>query len=81
MKLQQLAVLLDQSTRNHSFQRIAGQNSTASFASYPASMTLVFARWNRRLAHESIPSKLVKKMPTAFDRYRQWHKVSAAFLG
>jgi len=36
MKLQQLAVLLDQSTRNHSFQRIAGQNSTASFASYPA---------------------------------------------
>ena len=25
MKLQQLAVLLDQSTRNHSFQRIAGQ--------------------------------------------------------
>ena len=36
MKLQQLAVLLDQSTRNHSFQRVAGQNSTASVASYPA---------------------------------------------
>jgi hypothetical protein len=25
MKLQQLAVLLDRSTRNHSFQRIVGQ--------------------------------------------------------
>ena len=42
--------------------------------------SLVFARWNRRLAHESIPSKLAKKMPIAFDRYRHWLMLTSASL-
>ena len=42
--------------------------------------SLVFARWNRRLAHESIPSKLVKKMPIAFNRYRQGLVLALAAL-
>ena len=43
--------------------------------------SLVFARWKRRLAHESILTKLAKKMPTAYDRYRQGLIIFAAFLG
>ena len=31
-----------------------------------------FARWNRRLAYDLIPSKLAEKMPAAFDRYRHF---------
>ena len=37
MKLQQLAVLLNQSTRNYSYPKDSGvKNSTASVVSYPA---------------------------------------------
>ena len=42
--------------------------------------SLVFARWNRRLAHESISSKLVKKMPIAFDRNRHCSVFNMASL-
>ena len=41
---------------------------------------LVFARWIRRLAHESIPSKLVEKMPTAFGHYRHWLLLTSTSL-
>ena len=42
--------------------------------------SLVFARWIHRLTHETIPSKLVKKMPTAFDHYRHLLLSSLATL-
>jgi len=42
--------------------------------------SLVFARWNRRLEYESIPSELVKKMPTASERYRHLLALTLASL-
>ena len=47
---------------------------------FPASMTLVFARWNQTLTHESIPSKLVKKMIIAFAHHRHWLVLNMASL-